>query len=297
MSSSERAVDRNREPVAGYVLTLNCPDRIGIVHAVSTWLMGHGCNILDSAQFSDPRTGRFAMRVHFCPTKAPITETALTRSFAGVAGSFDMVWEIWDCSVRPRVLVLVSRQDHCLHDLLYRCAAGDLAIEIVAVASNHEAAASLPALHGVPFTHLPLRSDNRVEQEDRLMQLIDRERVDLVVLARYMQILSERFCARYPGRIINIHHSFLPGFKGANPYRQAYDRGVKLIGATAHYVTSELDEGPIIEQDVVRVDHAKSPREFTMLGKDLERIVLARALRLHAERRVVLNGQKTVVFN
>jgi formyltetrahydrofolate deformylase len=293
---SQTSAGNGAAHASGYVLTLTCPDRIGIVHAVSSWLMGHGCNILDSAQFSDPSTGLFAMRVHFSPVAEPVGEAELADSFAPVAASFGMAWQLWDCSIKPRVLVLVSRQDHCLHDLLYRCAAGDLAIDIVSVASNHHAAASLAGQHGVPFVYLPVNADTRAVQEDRLLELIEHERIDLVVLARYMQVLSDRVCSRYPGRIINIHHSFLPGFKGANPYRQAYDRGVKLIGATAHYVTSDLDEGPIIEQDVARVDHAKSPRELTMLGKDLERLVLARALRCHAERRVVLSGRKTIVF-
>jgi formyltetrahydrofolate deformylase len=280
----------------GFVLTLTCPDRIGIVHGVSGWLVRERCNILASAQFRDPSTERFAMRVHFAPLDRELEEAELQRSFMEVAASFGFTWQLWDCRIQPRLLVLVSKQDHCLRDLLYRSAVRDLAIDIVAVASNHALAEPLVREHGLPFHHLPMDGATRNAQEADLTRLIEHERIDLIVLARYMQILSGEFCARYPGRIINIHHSFLPGFKGANPYRQAYDRGVKLIGATAHYATYELDEGPIIEQDVVRVDHSKSPRELALLGKDLERIVLARAVRLHAERRIVLNGAKTVVF-
>jgi formyltetrahydrofolate deformylase len=289
-------MDPNGLNTAGYVLTLTCPDRIGIVHSVSGWLVSQNCNILDSAQFRDPGTGLFAMRVHFEPSAPAAPEAELRHSFEPVARKFGLVWEIRDCRVRPRLLILVSKQDHCLRDLLYRSAAGDLAVDIALVVSNHESASRLVQEHGVPFLYRPVDPATRATQEQALIDLAEAHRIDLIVLARYMQILSPRICAHFPGRIINIHHSFLPGFKGANPYRQAYDRGVKLIGATAHYVTPDLDEGPIIEQDVARVDHSKSPRELTMLGKDLERIVLARAVRFHAEHRIVLNGNKTVVF-
>ncbi len=236
------------------------------------------------------------MRVHFAAQGAAHDLDALKACFAGVAAEFEMDWNLWDCAVRPRVLILVSRFDHCLNDLLYRYRTGELNIEIPAVVSNHRDVYQLVAAHNIPFHHLPMDAAGKPTQEATLRALIDAESVDFVVLARYMQILSESFCAALPGRMINIHHSFLPGFKGAKPYHQAYARGVKLIGATAHYVTPELDEGPIIEQDVERVDHGMSPQALTAVGRDLEQVVLARAVRYQAERRVLLNRDKTVVF-
>jgi formyltetrahydrofolate deformylase len=279
-----------------FVLTLSCADRRGISHGVTGALVRGECNILDSAQFGDPDTGLFFMRVHFAAEGAARDLDALGACFAGVAAEFDMDWNLWDCAVRPRVLILVSRFDHCLNDLLYRYRTGELDIEIPAVVSNHRDVYQLVAAHNIPFHYLPIDAASKATQEATLRALIDAESVDFVVLARYMQILSESFCATLPGRMINIHHSFLPGFKGAKPYHQAYARGVKLIGATAHYVTPELDEGPIIEQDVERVDHGMSPQALTAVGRDLEQVVLARAVRYQAERRVLLNRHKTVVF-
>jgi formyltetrahydrofolate deformylase len=258
------------------VLTLSCPDRVGVVHAVTGFLAEHGSNILDSQEWGDPDTGRFFMRVHL--TGAP-------EGFEDVAGRFDMAWSLHDVAARSKVLVLVSKQGHCLHDLLFRHKTGALPAEIVAVGSNHDDHRALVESYGLPF--------ERVEDEERIAQLA--EGVDLVVLARYMRILSEGLVARLPATI-NIHHSFLPSFKGARPYHQAHERGVKLIGATAHYVTAELDEGPIIEQEVARVTHAHTPDQLVQLGSDLETVCLARAVRWHLEHRVLRNGAKTVVF-
>jgi formyltetrahydrofolate deformylase len=279
-----------------FVLTLVCPDTRGIVHTVTGYLASHECNILDSAQFGDPQTGLFCMRIHFAAEGALRDLSGLQERFAPIAARFEMSWDIWDCRVKPRVLILVSKHDHCLHDLLYRYRIGELDIEIPAVVSNHRAVRQLVASHDISFHHWPVAPRTRAEQEARLTALIDAERIDFIVLARYMQILSDPFCTRYPGRILNIHHSFLPGFKGARPYFQAYVRGVKLIGATAHYVTAELDEGPIIEQDVERVDHSMSAQELSAVGRDIERRVLARAVRYQSERRVILTGERTVVF-
>ena len=276
-----------------YILTLSCPDRVGIVHAVAGFLAGRGGNILDSHQFSDPGSGRFFMRVHFA-CDAPHHD--LRVDFAPVGDAFGMQWEMHDRAVRQRVLVLVSKQDHCLNDLLYRFRIGALPGDLVAVASNHDHARPYTEASGVPFHHLPVTAATKAEQEQRLLDLVTAERVDLVVLARYMQVLSDDFCAKLPGRIINIHHSFLPSFKGAKPYHQAYDRGVKIIGATTHYVTPELDEGPIIDQETARVDHAMTPDHLVAVGRDLESTVLARGIAWHLEHRVLLNGGRTVVF-
>jgi len=270
-----------------YVLTLVCPDRIGIVHAVSGFLAGRRCNILDSQQYGDPATGRFFMRVHF--------ECAAGDS-ASVAAEYGVDWELSDETVRPRILVLVSREGHCLNDLLYRWRIGALSGDIAGIVSNHPDFEPLATAYGVPYHHLPVSAQNRPQQEAALLELVDRYDVELVVLARYMQVLSARLCAQLPGRIINIHHSFLPSFKGARPYQQAYDRGVKLIGATAHYVTADLDEGPIIEQETARVDHALTPGQLAGVGRDLEAVALARAVQWHVEHRILRNGAKTVVF-
>jgi len=278
-----------------YVLTLSCPDRTGIVYRVSALLFELGCNILDAQQFGDEETGRFFLRVHFDlqPTHSP---DALRAGFATLAADFAMDWQLHDARRRARLLVLVSRIGHCLNDLLFRAHSQQLAVDIAAVASNHRDFEPLAASYGVPFHYLPVGPENRAAQERQILELVERERIDLVVLARYMQILTPDLCAALAGRAINIHHSFLPSFKGARPYHQAFDRGVKLIGATAHYVTTDLDEGPIIDQDVARVDHAMPPRELVRVGSDIESRVLANAVRAHVEHRILLNGQRTVVF-
>jgi formyltetrahydrofolate deformylase len=279
--------------VAEFILTFACPDRTGLVHAVSSWLLAHDCNIIDSDQFGDAHSNRFFMRVHF---SGAVDQALLHNSFAAVATAHDMRWELWPTAVRPKVLVMVSRQDHCLLDLLYRTRNGELPVEIALIASNHRDAYPLAAARDIDFLHLPVTPQTKAAQETRLQAEIQAREIDFVVLARYMQILSPAFCETLPGRIINIHHSFLPGFKGAKPYHQAHQRGVKLIGATAHYVTGDLDEGPIIEQGVERVDHRKTPAELVAVGRDIERMVLAKAVRYQAEHRILLNGDRTVVF-
>ena len=278
-----------------FVLTLSCPDRIGIVAAVSTFLLRQRGNIVDSAQFGDAVNRRFFMRVCF-DADATLTAATLTSAFALVAAEFAMVHQFHDTTVKPRVVILVSKFGHCLNDLLYRYRVGVLPIEIPAIVSNHRDFEKLAASHDVPFHHLPVDPDDRAPQERRLREIIDAARCDLVVLARYMQILSPDLCQHLRERAINIHHSFLPSFQGARPYHQAHARGVKLIGATAHYVTDDLDEGPIIEQDVERVNHAMSAEDFAEVGRDIECAVLTRAVKWHAEHRVLLNGGRTVVF-
>jgi formyltetrahydrofolate deformylase len=277
-----------------HVLTLSCPDRRGVVHAVASYLLTCGGNILDSQQFYDSATGLFFMRVHFSTEDAD--PDVIAAGFEAVARNFRMTWELHDPARKARVLVLVSKFGHCLNDLLFRAHSGQLKVDIAAVASNHEDFTAMAGSYGIPFHHLPVNADNRAVQEQQLIDLVEREKIDLVVLARYMQILSPRLCEALAGRAINIHHSFLPSFKGAQPYHQAHARGVKIIGATAHYVTSDLDEGPIIEQDVARVDHAMTPRDLVRLGSDTESQVLARAVRRHVEHRIILNGHRTVVF-
>ncbi len=278
-----------------FILTLSCPDRTGIVYRVSGLLFEAGCNILDAQQFGDEETGRFFLRVHFDAPPTLARET-LDARFGELGATFGMDWQLHDARRRARLLVLVSRQGHCLNDLLFRAHSGQLPVEIAAVASNHEDFAALAGSYGVPFHHLPVDAATRDAQERNLLDLVAAERVDLVVLARYMQILSPSLCDALAGRAINIHHSFLPSFKGARPYHQAHARGVKIIGATAHYVTRDLDEGPIIEQDVARVDHTMTPRELVRVGSDTESLVLARAVRRHVEHRILLNGHRTVVF-
>jgi formyltetrahydrofolate deformylase len=278
-----------------YILTLSCPDRTGIVYRVSGLLFDSGCNILDAQQFGDEETRRFFLRIHF-DVPAGLGAATLEQRFAGFAREFDMDWRIHDAHRRARLLLLVSKHGHCLNDLLFRVRSGQLPVDIAAVASNHEDFAELSASYRVPFHYLPVSSATRDAQETAIADLVDKERVDLVVLARYMQILSPRLCTAFAGRAINIHHSFLPSFKGAKPYHQAHQRGVKVIGATAHYVTGDLDEGPIIEQDVARVDHGATPRDLVRLGSDVESLVLARAVRWHVEHRILLNGHRTVVF-
>ncbi|MGH3328584.1 MAG: formyltetrahydrofolate deformylase [Streptomycetales bacterium] len=289
---SERAPEEPKE----YVLTLSCPDRRGIVHGVSRYLLEMGCNILDSQQFGDRDSTLFFMRVHVAAEEPGVTLAMLRAGFEAVAGSFGMRWAIHDRDDRMRALILVSRHGHCLNDLLFRHRGGALGVDVVAVASNHPDLGEMAAWHGVPYHHMPVTPQTRATQEAQLLGLVDERRVDLVVLARYMQVLSDELCKRLDGRVINIHHSFLPSFKGAKPYHQAHARGVKIVGATAHYVTADLDEGPIIEQEVARVDHAMDPEELAAVGRDLESQVLARAVTWHAQHRVLLNGTRTVVF-
>ncbi|MEU8698619.1 formyltetrahydrofolate deformylase [Streptomyces sp. NPDC048680] len=278
-----------------YVLTLSCPDKKGIVHAVSSYLFMTGCNIEDSQQFGDHDTGLFFMRVHFSADN-PVTAEKLRASFAAIGDSFRMDWQIHRSSDRMRIVLMVSKFGHCLNDLLFRSRSGALPVEIAAVVSNHTDFAELVASYGVPFRHIPVTRDNKADAEARLLELVREEDVELVVLARYMQVLSDDLCKQLSGRIINIHHSFLPSFKGAKPYHQAHARGVKLIGATAHYVTADLDEGPIIEQEVERVGHGVTPDQLVAVGRDVECQALARAVKWHAERRILLNGRRTVVF-
>src|SRR3989454_5127664 len=279
-----------------YALTLSCPNRPGIVAAVARLLFENGANILEAHQFDDVETGRFFARIRF-GFGADVRLEAVRASFATVAQTFTMSWTIRSLAERQRVLLLVSRQDHCLADLLYRWRIGELAMDIAGIVANYPRETYLHHdLTGIAFDYLPVTADTRAQQEGQIWQLVNERRVDLVVLARYMQILSNDLSARLSGRCINIHHSFLPGFKGARPYHQAHERGVKLIGATAHYVTRDLDEGPIIDQDVERISHRDTPEDLSRKGRDIERRVLARAMRHHLEDRVILNGRKTVVF-
>jgi formyltetrahydrofolate deformylase len=281
--------------VSDFVLTLTCPDRPGIVHAVSGFLVEAGANITQSSQYGDAETGRFFMRVQF-ETAGPRDADGLRASFDPVARRFAMGWQLWPAGAPYRTLIMVSRFGHCLNDLLYRWSAGSLQIEIPAIVSNHHDFEGLAQAYGVPFHHIPVTPQTKADAEQRLLQLVDDLGVHLVVLARYMQVLSDDACKALSGRAINIHHSFLPSFKGARPYHQAHARGVKLIGATAHYVTSDLDEGPIIEQDVRRVDHGLTADELVAAGRDVESQVLSRAVGWHSQTRVMLNGSKTVVF-
>ena len=280
---------------AAFHLTLSCPDRRGIVAAVASFLTQLGCNIRDAQQYVDDETNVFFMRVVFSPLTNSID--ALRQQFVEVASTFGMRWQLRDPNQRYRVMVLASKADHCLTDLLYRWRIGELQMDIAAVVSNHPAETYQHIdLSNLPFHHLPVTPDTKVAQEAALWQLIQRTRTDQVVLARYMQILSAELSTKLAGRCLNIHHSFLPGFKGARPYHQAHARGVKVIGASAHFVTADLDEGPIIEQDVERISHRDSPEDLVRKGRDIERRVLARALRWLLEDRVLLNGRKTVVF-
>jgi formyltetrahydrofolate deformylase len=283
-------------PHPQFILTLSCGDRPGIVGAVGSFLADNGCNIIDSAQFGDVDTGRFMMRVLFERLELAPERPALAVAFAPIGERFAMRWALHDAAARPRVLIMVSKLDHCLNDLLYRYRIGALPMDPVAIVSNHRDTYQLAASYNIPFFHLPVTSETKTGQEAKLWALIEDERAELVVLARYMQVLSNDLCRRLEGRAINIHHSFLPSFKGAKPYHQAYARGVKLIGATAHYVTPDLDEGPIIEQEVARVDYKMGADDLVALGRDVECLALARAVKYHLEHRVFLNGQKTVVF-
>jgi formyltetrahydrofolate deformylase len=276
-----------------FTLTLNCPERAGIVHAVTSFLVDHGCDIVEHQQFDDDVRSRLFLRTAFSCASADVDD--LAREFAAVASEFEMDFDLWD-EREPRVLVMVSKAGHCLNDLLFRWRAGSLGGEIAAVVSNHEDLRPMAEAAGLDFVHVSNTADTKHIAEQRLLELVEEYQTDLVVLARYMQVLSNDLCAKLAGRVINIHHSFLPGFKGAKPYHQAYDRGVKYVGATAHYVTPDLDEGPIIEQEVLRVDHSFDPRALTAAGRDAEALALSRAVRWHCEHRVLLNGNGTVVF-
>ena len=287
-------------PVADptFSLLLVCPDRKGIVAAVAGFLSDHDASIVEAKQFNDQLTRRFYMRAVFTavgPRFLALEE--LRAKFAALASSYEMTWQIEDTAQRVRVLIAVSKLDHCLQDLLFRWRSGVLPVDIMGVISNHADLRSLVEWHQIPFHHLPVTADTRAQQEAQILELMSRHQVDLLVLARYMQILSNESCRALSGRCINIHHSFLPSFKGARPYHQAYARGVKIIGATAHYVTADLDDGPIIEQAVERVGHEHTPERFQEIGRDLEAIVLARAVRWHAERRILLDGQRSVILS
>ena len=280
-----------------FVLTLSCPDRPGIVSAVSTFLFASGQNILDAQQYDDTETGKFFMRVMFTPTSGTSDLATLQAGFGAIAQPFGMDWQLRDRATPHRVLLMVSKFDHCLVDILYRWRHGELHMIPTAIVSNHPRKTYEGVEFGdIPFHYLPVTRATKQEQESAIWKLMQDTRTELVVLARYMQVLSDEFAGRLSGRCINIHHSFLPGFKGAKPYHQAHERGVKLIGATAHYVTGELDEGPIIDQGVERISHRDSPEALVRKGADIERRVLARALRYHLEDRVIPNGRKTIVF-
>ena len=285
-----------------YVLTLSCPDKPGIVYAVSSFLVQHSANILASQQYGESPDGRFFMRVHFAVPPHSVAAPGellaqLERGFSWVAEAFHMTWQLHDQAARIRTLIMVSRLGHCLNDLLFRWKTGSLPVEVASVVSNHADFAELAATYRIPFRHIPVTPQTKAAAESQLLEVIDDTGADLIVLARYMQILSGEVCKRVEGRMINIHHSFLPSFKGAKPYHQAHARGVKLVGATAHYVTPDLDEGPIIEQDVIRVNHTLSPDRLAEAGRDVEAQVLARAVTWHTEHRVLLNGDRTVVFH
>lgn len=281
-----------------YVLIIKCPDTRGIVAAVSGYLNDNDISIVESNQFNDAQGDMFYVRVVFKQAGARMPPMSILREgFKPIAHRFSMEWDIHNLSVRPRVIIAVSKFGHCLYELLHRWRSGLLPVEIAAVVSNHDDMRSFVEWNGLPYVHLPITKDTKVEQEAQFLSLIETHQADLVVLARYMQILSDDFSRRLEGRCINIHHSFLPSFKGAKPYHQAHQRGVKIIGATAHYVTSDLDEGPIIEQDVQRVHHGLTPEQLVAIGQDIEARVLARAVTWHAERRVIINGGKTIVFS
>jgi formyltetrahydrofolate deformylase len=279
-----------------FVLTLSCPDKPGIVYAVSSFLVQHSANIIASQQYGEPDGGLFFMRVHFSVPQPGRPTAELERDFTWVAEAFHMSWQLHGKSERIKTLLMVSQLGHCLNDLLFRWSAGSLPVDITGVVSNHEVFRGLTESYKLPFHYIPVTKETKPAAEAQLMSIIDETNTELIVLARYMQILSPEVCKRVEGRMINIHHSFLPSFKGAKPYHQAHAKGVKLVGATAHYVTQDLDEGPIIEQGVMRVDHSYSPERLAEAGRDVEAQVLARAVGWHAEHRILLNGNRTVVF-
>jgi len=282
-------------PSNEFILTLACPEQRGIVHAVSSYLLEHGCDIIDNRQFGDRKAGRFFMRVHFV-TDGGSDAVGLRTDFTALAETYRMSWQLVGLDERPRLLIMVSKFGHCLNDLLFRWKMDQLKVELPVIVSNHRDLEEVATAAGIPFVHIPITRDTKAAAEARLLDVVDEYKIDLVVLARYMQVLSDDVCKRLEGRAINIHHSFLPSFTGARPYHQAYERGVKVIGATAHYITPDLDEGPIIEQELIRVDHALGPEEFVVIGRDAECLALARAVQWHVERRVLLNGSHTVVF-
>jgi len=282
-------------PMKTYVLTVSCQSTRGVVAAISGYLAEQGCNIVDSSQFDDLQTGQFFMRVSFISEEGSSAVT-LEQGFVQIAEIFGMIWNLHDGAKRMKVLLMVSRFGHCLNDLLYRWKIGALPIDIVGVVSNHFDYQKVVVNHDIPFHHIKVTKENKAQAEARIMDLVEQTGTELIVLARYMQVLSDDMCSKMSGKIINIHHSFLPSFKGANPYRQAFERGVKLIGATAHYVTAVLDEGPIIEQDVARITHAQSAEDYVSIGRDVESQVLARAIHAHIHHRTFINGNRTVVF-
>jgi formyltetrahydrofolate deformylase len=290
---SQLCIENYNHGMSSYILNLSCPDRTGIVHAVSGFLLERGGNIEEAAQYNDRDTGLFFMRVAFA---CELDIAALQQQIGLLAQSFGMRWSLHDATAPMRCVIMVSREGHCLNDLLFRFKSGLLPLDVRAIVSNHRDFYQLAASYNIPFHHIPVTAATKEQAEARQLEIIRAEQAELVVLARYMQILSDALCRELQGRAINIHHSFLPSFKGAKPYYQAHERGVKLIGATAHYVTADLDEGPIIEQDVTRVDHSKTVEDLTTLGRDTESQVLARAVKWHSEHRVLLDGHKTVIF-
>ncbi|WP_427128873.1 formyltetrahydrofolate deformylase [Pseudarthrobacter sp. S9] len=294
--SNSPALDRSEAVTAEYVLTLDCAESPGIVHSVAEFLLDHSCYIIDIKQFGDQKEGHFFMRVHFISTGSVSTREELRQDFAPVAAKWEMNWRLEPHDRKQRILVMVSKYGHCLNDLLFRARSGELPVEIVAVVSNHQDHEDLVTWHGIPFHHIPVSQETKQEAESELLELVDTYNVELVVLARYMQVLSDNLTARLAGKAINIHHSFLPSFKGAKPYHQAYERGVKTVGATAHYVNSELDEGPIIAQQVIEVDHTFSPSDLVTVGRDAECKALTNAVRWHSEGRIILSGNRTVVL-
>jgi formyltetrahydrofolate deformylase len=282
--------------VVEHVMTVDCAESPGIVHAISEFLLDHGCDILDIKQYGDKGHGHFFMRVHFSSAHEPFNTQELRRDFTPVAEKWQMNWQLEPHGRKRRVLVMVSKMGHCLNDLLFRARTGDLPVEIVAVVSNHREQEGLVQWHGIPFFHVPVTKDTKPGAEARLLELVDELDVELVVLARYMQVLSDGLSAKLAGRTINIHHSFLPSFKGAKPYHQAYHRGVKTVGATAHYVNAELDEGPIISQQVIDVDHTYTADDLVAVGRDAECAALRNAVRWHCEGRILLLGNRTVIL-
>ena len=280
---------------ADFVLLISSDDRKGIVAAVANSIVSQDCNIVESAQFGDASTGRFFMRVAFS-VPAGMTLDMFSEAFLPVATAFRLDWRVHDLSRKLRAMIMVSQGGHCLNDLLYRTSTNRLRIDVTSIVSNHLTWQRRADHEGVPFHHLPITPENKLEQEAKLLAMVEEQQVDLIILARYMQVLSDQLCQKLDGRVINIHHSFLPGFKGAKPYHRAHERGVKMVGATAHYVTADLDEGPIITQDVSVVDHAYTVDDLIAQGQDTESRVLARAVKLHSEHRVLLNGNRTVIF-
>ncbi|MET3370321.1 formyltetrahydrofolate deformylase [Arthrobacter sp. M2012083] len=293
---TETSANSSVETTVEHVLTLDCPEGPGIVHAVSGFLLEHGCDIIDNKQFGDRAEGHFFMRVHFASTGDESTVDELRSAFSPVGEKYGMNWQLEQQGYKRRVLIMVSKFGHCLNDLLFRARIGELPIDVVGVVSNHTDHQGLAEWHGIPFFHIPVTAATKPAAEGRLLEIIDELDVELIVLARYMQVLSDDLARKLDGRAINIHHSFLPSFKGAKPYHQAYARGVKTVGATAHYVNGELDEGPIIAQQVVEVDHTFGPDDLVAAGRDTECKALSNAVRWHCEGRIILNGNRTIVL-